>query len=326
MDALKPLIAKDLEIESRLLSLPNLEDVKSVLQKGLAENFDNVEVSVVECPDLTQAPFNLASKGLCGNPRVLDIGGVPYLVPIAQKNKLYDMKDYPKLTGFSSKEDCLIIGAGAAPWTYLERNAEMMPNLLVKKDGTIIQKTHIARTHDKDQSYELIALPETETKMSLLGNLFLSNGEGGQVIKVSCKKRTGGDNFVSCMRKCLEKEFPTESVGLGGVFCAQKGQLKIHVMPEFSSTPLKSDSDVENWLNFYTMDSKFTCLSVFVSRDPGLDLRVEHTHGLNKEKCQGGHYHYDTTPEEVEYIGYFNIAEYCYRVDRPKVTHMIGRD
>ena len=88
------------------------------------------------------------------------------------------------------------------------------------------------------------------------------------MIKVSCKKRTGGDNFVSCMRKCLEKEFPTESVGLGGVFCAQKGRLKIHVMPEFSSTPLKSDSDVENWLNFYTMDSKFTCLSVFVSRDP----------------------------------------------------------
>ena len=94
--------------------------------QGLAENFDNVEVSVVECPDLTQAPFNLASKGLCGNPRVLDIGGVPYLVPIAQKNKLYDMKDYPKLTGFSSKEDCLIIGAGAAPWTYLERNAEVL--------------------------------------------------------------------------------------------------------------------------------------------------------------------------------------------------------
>ena len=88
-------------------------------------NFEDVEVSVVECPDLTQEPFNLASKGLCGNSRVLDIGGVPYLVPLAQKNKLYDMKDYPKLTGMSSKDDCLIIGAGAAPWTYLERNAEV---------------------------------------------------------------------------------------------------------------------------------------------------------------------------------------------------------
>jgi len=326
MEVLKPLTAKDLEIESRILSNPPLEDVKAVLQKGLSKNFENVKVSVVQCPDLTQAPFNLASKGLCGNSRILDIGGVPYLVPLAQKNKLYDMKDYPKFTGMSSKEDCLIIGAGAAPWTYLERNAEMMPNLVVKHDGTVIQKTHIARTHDKDQAYELIALPETETKMSLLGNLFLSNGESGQVIKVNCKKRSGTDNFVSCMRKCLEEEFPSESVGLGGVFCAQKGQVKIHVMPEFSSKPLASDSDVENWLNFYTMDSKFTCLSVFVSRDPGLDLRVEHTHGLNKDKGQGGHYHYDTTPEEVEYTGYFNLAEYCYRVDRPKVTHMIGRD
>ena len=98
-------------------------------------------------------------------------------------------------------------------------------------------------------------------------NSFFS-GEGGQVIKVTCKKRSGSDNFVSCMRKCLEKEFPTESLGLGGVFCAKKGQLKIHVMPEFSTKPLELDSDVENWLNFYTMDSNFTCFSVFVSRDP----------------------------------------------------------
>ena len=102
--------------------------------------------------------------------------------------------------------------------------------------------------------------------------MFNFPGESGQVIKVNCKKRSGTDNFVSCMRKCLEEEFPSESVGLGGVFCAQKGQVKIHVMPEFSSKPLASDSDVENWLNFYTMDSKFTCLSVFVSRDPVMKI------------------------------------------------------
>ena len=91
-------------------------------------------------------------------------------------------------------------------------------------------------------------------------------------MKVSCKKRKGGDNFVSCMRKCLENEFADESVGLGGVFCAQKGQVKIHVMPEFSSQPLKSDADVENWLNFYPMDGPFTCFSVFVSKDPVSDF------------------------------------------------------
>ena len=205
---------------------------------------------------------------MCGNPKVLDIGGVPYLVPLAKKNKIYNMKDYPQLTDFGASEDCLIIGAGAAPWTYLERNAEMMPNLLVKADGSVVQKTHIARTHDKDESYELLALPESETKMSLLGNLFLSNGQPGKVIEVKCKKRDGEENFVSCMRKCLEAEFPDKSIGLGGVFCVQKGQVKIHVMPEYSTKPLQSDADVENWLNFYKMEAPFTCFSVFVSRDP----------------------------------------------------------
>ena len=70
------------------------------------------------------------------------------------------------------------------------------------------------------------------------------------------------------MRKTLEKEFPSDSIGMGGVFCAQRGQLKIHVMPDFSTTPLQSDQDVENWLNFYKMDGPFTCFSVFVSQDP----------------------------------------------------------
>ena len=87
------------------------------------------------------------------------------------------------------------------------------------------------------------------------------------------------------MRKCLEKEFPTESLGLGGVFCAKKGQLKIHVMPEFSTKPLELDSDVENWLNFYTMDSNFTCFSVFVSRDP---VRPKPFQNQNQNECGFG--------------------------------------
>lgn len=34
-----------------------------VLQKGLKENFADVQVSVVDCPDLTQEPFNFPAKG-----------------------------------------------------------------------------------------------------------------------------------------------------------------------------------------------------------------------------------------------------------------------
>ena len=156
----------------------------SELKEGLIKNFNEVSVEVKPCPDLTKAPFNLASRGnvpcmhhtlgiseinssslntallalctmfslhqsgkwiirikydfkrrkhtqsitftgLTGNTRILDIGGVPYLVPLAQVSKLYDMKDFPKLTNFDYREDVLILGAAAAPWTHLKRNAEV---------------------------------------------------------------------------------------------------------------------------------------------------------------------------------------------------------
>ena len=55
------------------------------------------------------------------------------------------------------------------------------------------------------------------------------------------------------------------------------------------------------------------------------DLRVEHTHCFS-DHGEGGHYHYDTTPTEVEYHGYYTLAERCYRIDRPTNTHNVGRD
>ena len=61
---------------------------------------------------------------------------------------------------------------------------------------------------------------------------------------------------------------------------------------------------------------KLTILYVYFQ---GLDLRVEHFHCFS-EHGQGGHYHYDTTPEEVAYRAYFDIAESLYRVDQPPVS------
>ena len=57
----------------------------------------------------------------------------------------------------------------------------------------------------------------------------------------------------------------------------------------------------------------------------GLDLRVEHTHCFSMHG-QGGHYHYDMTPKEVEYVAYYNVAEKIFRVDAPVATHQVGRD
>ena len=56
---------------------------------------------------------------------MVDVGGVPNLMPLADRKKLYDFKTFPGMTGMKGKDE-FIIGAGAAPWTYLQRNGEVI--------------------------------------------------------------------------------------------------------------------------------------------------------------------------------------------------------
>eukprot|EP00088_Acartia_fossae_P049409 TRINITY_DN5439_c0_g1_i3.p1 TRINITY_DN5439_c0_g1~~TRINITY_DN5439_c0_g1_i3.p1 ORF type:complete len:330 (-),score=69.06 TRINITY_DN5439_c0_g1_i3:54-1016(-) len=315
--------SQSLPVEHKALHVPGLDEVAKVLEAGLAKNFAEAKVEVVDCPDLRA--WGLAAEGLGGATRLFDVGGVPYLMPTPKKEKLYDMKDYPKLTDM--EKGGFVIGAGAGPWPYLNRNAEMMPNLAVNEDGSIIQKTKISRTFDEDDRYACMDLPDSETRNAVLGNLFLSEGKPGKVLKICCKNRTGSKNFVSCMRETLVDHYGEQAVGMGGVFKILSGKVKIHVMPDFSPCPITSDAEVNQWLKFYEVPTPFTVLSTFISRDPGLDLRVEHSHGWGEaEVSSGGHYHYDTTPQQVQYLGYYNLADFIYRLDKPVDTHTFGRD
>jgi hypothetical protein len=132
-----------------------------------------------------------------------------------------------------------------------------------------------------------------------MANLFASEGKPGNVLRVNVKKRIDSENFVTSLRNALNLHFGKKPVSLGGVFLLKSGKAKLHIMPDFSKTALQSNEDVDNWLNFYNMKSPLICLSVFHSSDPGLDLRMEHTHCFS-DHGEGGHYHYDTTPDEVE--------------------------
>jgi len=73
----------------------------------------------------------------------VEVGGVPYLVPTVQMDKLYEMKDFPDLADFdfSDEKSALILGAGAAPWTYLERNAEVDPEPILPNFLSLITKS-----------------------------------------------------------------------------------------------------------------------------------------------------------------------------------------
>ncbi|CAN9501632.1 unnamed protein product [Ophioblennius macclurei] len=308
------------------LHFPELEELREVLQAGLESNFAEVQVSVVDCPDLTQDPFQFPAKGLCGSPRITDVGGVPYLVPVVQKDKEYNMNIVSKELELPG---AFIIGAGAAPSRITGMNAELMPLVLTEKEGRpAVNGSYFSSIHpDSGQCLqEKYSNRFSDCNFALLANLYACEGKPGKVIEVQAKKRTGSKSLVTALRTALESRYPDKSLALGGTFIIQKGKARIHIMPrEFSACPLNTNDDVNNWLKHFEVSAPLICQSVLVSRDPGLDLRVEHTHGFSHHG-EGGHYYIDTTPDSVEYLGYFMPAEYVYRIDRPKETHEVGRD
>lgn len=86
-------------------------------------------------------------------------------------------------------------------------------------------------------------------EFGLLGNFLASDGSrDGKVIKVVASGRTSERTYVNAMRMALAQHYGKEkTVALGGVFVIEKGHAKLHVMPDFSPTPLTCDADVDNW-------------------------------------------------------------------------------
>lgn len=113
-----------------------------------------------------------------------------------------------------------------------------------------------------------------------------------------------------------ESELP---ISLAGVLLIRKGKLKMHIMPDFVKTALETPAQVDEWLQFFDFDAPMFCATVFHSNDRNqLGLRVEHTHGYSIERQEGGHFHYDQSPEVIEYEAFLRPIQQVIRVDRPQ--------
>jgi len=311
-----------LPYESKELQTPTLEELKGLLGTGLKKNFKEVLVEVIESPDFTCAPFHLAAKGINGNPTLLELGGPPYLLPLVDRSKLYDLKSMCQ-KAFEGQNDMLVIGAGAGPFPLLGTNVEGIFNFKVDPSGMVSNNSHVAQVNPQLQC-TLHKLPQDETRCALLGNLLLSEGLPGQVLHVNCKVRIGSDDFIAAIRRTLAAHF-NETVGLGGVFILKNGKAKQHVMQDFSKTPINTEEELNTWLKFYEMPAELINVGILVTDEAGLDLRLQHFHSFSTHGW-GGHYHIDTTPDVVEYDGYFVVGKRIVRVDKPLVTHNFGRD
>ncbi|XP_077275221.1 ester hydrolase C11orf54 homolog [Temnothorax americanus] len=332
---IEPLDPSKINITSRTLHQPPLDELMNVLGEGLTANFAEATVEMADCPDFNRWPYCFYREGLCGNPIILDVGGPAYLLPTVQRDKFYDVKLLLRQLNYN--HDTLVIGAGAGPWPHTGSNCELIMKLNVsnhrvspgyKLNMGVGNGTHYAFVNKSTGKclFERIVANEDETTFALLANLYISEGKPGKVIKVRAKKRTGKLDFISCMQKALEKQYGDKLVGLGGMFEMKNGKVKQHIMPDFSDAPLTTEAQLNNWLRFYEMETPLIAVGTFVSAETDLDLRVQHFHSSFEESRLGGHYHIDTTPDTIEYEGYFNVAATLYRVDQPPNKLQFGKD
>uniref|UniRef100_A0A8C6FA23 DUF1907 domain-containing protein n=1 Tax=Monodon monoceros TaxID=40151 RepID=A0A8C6FA23_MONMO len=227
-----------------------------VQQKVLTDNFADVQVSIVDCPNLTKEPLTFPVKGICGKTRIAEVG-------------VYDLN---KILKEIQLPGAFVFGAGAGPFQTLGFNSEFMPVVQTESEHKPpVNGSYLAPVNSAEGGCLLEKYSEKyhDLGCALLANLFASEGQPGKVIEVKAKRRTGK-------------------------------------------------------LKFVTYEASFG-LPVFISRDPRFDLWLEHTHCFSHHE-EGGHYHYDTTPDTVEYLGYFLPAEFLYCIDQPTETHSFGRD
>jgi hypothetical protein len=118
-------------------------------------------------------------------------------------------------------------------------------------------------------------------------------------------------SLPALLRSILNSKRSAQSaVSLGGVMLIRRGRVKMHVMPDFSSVPLTTEAAINDWLRFFEFEAPLFCASVLHSHDTnGWGLRMEHTHGYALDRQVGGHFHYDTSADLIEYEAYFRPVD-----------------
>jgi hypothetical protein len=335
-------------VKSLKYFVPDLKELADIFRTALQSNFKIVEVTVGDCPDLRE--WGLAGQGLHSSGHLkgyhdstqshiisqsqatclVDVGGINNMNFIKNHYHLWDLTDIAHDVHLS--DQAFFIGAGAASSRVAGDNCELMPNTHLGHKKCLTKSAEV----DKRDGKSVLLKEYNSNEFGSLCNVYGSLGLPGLVIRVVCQVRTGPLNPITCLRTAVARVYGATDrpVGVGGVFRITNGIVKSHVMPNFPTKDLLTQEDVDGWLKYYRVGpvcrtDPLVCLSIFQGSDlSGWDLRLEHTHFFQKVQPgvlgidggaigHGGHYHYDLTPDTIEYEGYFLPAQYLYRVDQP---------
>ena len=310
-----------LKIEKAKFTEYSLDKISDALQSGLSSNYKVVEVSIVDCPNLRD--WDCPSEGISGNQKIIDVGGEPYMHDPKFIGAEFDYEEISKMIG---SEKSYALGAGSGAMSCLDGHCGELvinENLITDESKSIIARV--------GKNKECIAEKYTARKHGGLGNVFYTDGNRGKVIKIKIKGRSGEQgSLTQAMRKALSDNLKikdNDHIALAGVFRILNGKIRSHVQPDYKDIKHEYyDPEqmkcVKDFLQFYEpVGPELQGYCVLWTGDPtggNLNLREsgEHTHfhSYTKENV-AGHYHFDVTPEEIEYEGYFNTAEEVHRVN-----------
>ena len=311
----------ELTIEKAPFAKTSLEQISEALKKGLQKNYKLVEISIVDCPNLKQ--WDCPAEGLSGNQKIIDVGGEPYM----HDKKLIGAEfDYEEIAKKIGSEKSYALGAGSGAMSCLGGHCGELvinENLITNESRSIIAQV--------DENQKCKSSKYTARKHGGLGNIYYSDGKPGKGIKIMIKGRSGKQGSLpQALRTALKENLSTENdnhFAVAGVFRILNGKIKSHVQPDYDTIKHeyydpKQMKCVKDFLKFYEpIGPHFQCYSILWTGDPTggkLNLREsgEHTHFHSYKGTQdAGHYHFDVTPEEIEYECYFNIPEEVHRVN-----------
>merc|ERR1719247_3816341 len=323
-----------LPVTEQPLSPPPLPEIADALDSWLRTAYDEVSVSVVDAPpDLTEEPYNLLRPGLGGNPHLIDIGGNDNLFPKVDLSKEYSVSRIIKDLGLGRVQ---AFGPGAPGYSQVQQNAELVCKMDLGCTGWDCRSKVGIVEGDVDGPQDQRGIKSIDYEgheVSSLCQLFVSSGEVCPAIRVHLRGRKEAEgrkgDLLAEMQEGLARAF-AEPISLGGVFTMPNGTAKCHVMSDFTPEPIRSQQYInEKWLRYF-YEEKMTFVAVCTSKDfdgdAALDMRMLHAHGVTPDGRWCGHYHHDTTPETVEYEGFFLPAVKYVRVDQCSHTPDFAKD
>ncbi|CAF1478752.1 unnamed protein product [Rotaria sp. Silwood1] len=184
----------------------------------------------------------------------------------------------------------------------------------------ITQRSYSSIVSKGDEPYQNLYQPKTCDPFQHIMVSSIDNTKS--IILFEIDEREEENNFVSVIRRSI-KEYSKEPMAFGGIFLIEKGTVIAHVMPDFLNEDLATKQQVEQWLKFYDMHAPLNCISVIITEDiNNAGFRLEHSHFFSAHE-QSGHYHFDITPKEVHYHGYFILCNEAIMIDPVLLLHLI---